>query len=137
MPLGLAICYDLRFPELFRILAVRGARVIALPAAFTVHTGKDHWEVLVRARAIENQVFMIAAGQIGKHPPDHESYGRSMIVDPWGLPLAVAPDERVLRRRPTSTSTRRSEMREKLPSLANRQAGRPTAGPRRLEAVAA
>ena len=66
LPLGLTICYDLRFPELFRILAVQGARAIALPSAFTLHTGKDHWEVLVRARAIENQVFMIAAGQIGK-----------------------------------------------------------------------
>ena len=91
--LGMAVCYDLRFPELFRIMAVRGARVVSLPAAFTVPTGQAHWEILVRARAIENQVFMIAAGQIGNHPPDHESYGHSMIVDPWGVVLAEAPDE--------------------------------------------
>ena len=90
---GMAVCYDLRFPELFRIMAVRGARVISLPAAFTVPTGRAHWEILVRARAIENQVFMIAAGQIGRHPPDHESYGHSLIVDPWGVVLAQAPDE--------------------------------------------
>ena len=99
LPLGLTICYDLRFPELFRILAVRGARAVALPAAFTLHTGKDHWEVLVRARAIENQVFMIAAGQIGVHPPGHESYGRSMIVDPWGSDARRRARQRVLRDR--------------------------------------
>ena len=72
LPLGMAVCYDLRFPELFRIMAIRGARAISLPAAFTVPTGRAHWEILVRARAIENQVFVIAAGQIGGHPPDHE-----------------------------------------------------------------
>lgn len=90
--LGLAICYDLRFPELFRILAISGARLIALPAAFTLASTRDHWETLVRARAIENQVFMIAANQMGSHPGGHRSGGRSMIVDPWGVVLAQAQD---------------------------------------------
>ena len=99
LPLGMAVCYDLRFPELFRIMAVRGARAISLPAAFTVPTGRAHWEILVRARAIENQVFVIAAGQIGRHPPDHESYGHSMIVDPWGVGAGRGAGRGVLRRR--------------------------------------
>src|SRR3954454_12585386 len=87
-PVGLTVCYDLRFPELFRILAIKGATVISLPAAFTKITGEAHWEVLIRARAIENQVFMVAAGQVGVHPENKESYGDSMIVDPWGEVLA-------------------------------------------------
>jgi deaminated glutathione amidase len=120
MPLGIAICYDLRFPEVFRILALRGARAIALPAAFTLHTGKDHWEVLVRARAIENQAFMVAAGQIGRHPPDHESYGRSMIVDPWGIPLAVAPDREAFAVAELDLEAQ-DGIRRKLPVLANRK----------------
>ena len=120
LPLGMAICYDLRFPEVFRILALRGARAITLPSAFTLHTGKDHWEVLVRARAIENQVYMVAAGQIGKHPPDKESYGRSMIVDPWGLPLAVAQDTESYVVADLDLALQ-ERIREKLPSLANRR----------------
>jgi predicted amidohydrolase len=92
VPLGLAICYDLRFPELFRILALRGARMVALPSAFTERTGRDHWEPLVRARAIENQVFLVAADQVGTSPSGLRWFGRSMIVDPWGLVLAQAPD---------------------------------------------
>ncbi len=120
LPLGLTICYDLRFPELFRILAVRGARAVALPAAFTLHTGRDHWEVLVRARAIENQVFVIAAGQIGVHPPGHESYGRSMIVDPWGVTLAVAPDSECFVIADLDL-TAQDRIREQLPSLAHRR----------------
>jgi predicted amidohydrolase len=90
--LGLSICYDLRFPELYRILALRGARVFALPAAFTLPTTRDHWDTLVRARAIENQAFVIAANQVGAHPGGHRSGGRSMIVDPWGVVLAEAAD---------------------------------------------
>jgi predicted amidohydrolase len=90
--LGLAICYDLRFPEVFRVLALGGARTIALPSAFTLATTRDHWEVLVRARAIENQVFVLAANQVGEHPGNHRSGGRSMIVDPWGVVLAQAAD---------------------------------------------
>src|SRR5205085_1090209 len=90
--LGLSICYDVRFPELYRILAIRGARILTVPAAFTVPTTRDHWEVLLRARAIENQAFVIAANQFGEHPGGMRSGGRSMIVDPWGLVLAQAPD---------------------------------------------
>jgi len=90
--LGMTICYDVRFPELYRILAVRGAQVISVPAAFTLATTRDHWEVLLRARAIENQCFVIAPNQIGPHPPGPRCGGRSMIVDPWGLVLAQAPD---------------------------------------------
>jgi deaminated glutathione amidase len=100
--LGLSICYDLRFPEVFRVLALgrtavpgtldRPARAIALPSAFTLASTRDHWEVLVRARAIENQVYMLAANQVGAHPGDHRSGGRSMIVDPWGVVLAQVAD---------------------------------------------
>jgi predicted amidohydrolase len=92
VPLGMTICYDVRFPELYRLLAVRGAQVITVPAAFTLATTRDHWEVLLRARAIENQCFVIAPNQIGAHPPGPRCGGRSMIVDPWGLVLAQAPD---------------------------------------------
>jgi predicted amidohydrolase len=117
---GLAICYDLRFPELFRILALRGARVIALPSAFTLATTRDHWEVLVRARAIENQCFVIAPNQIGAHPPGNESGGRSLIVDPWGTVLATAPDREghVVAE---LDFERQTQIRASLPSLANRR----------------
>ena len=118
--LGLSICYDLRFPELYRILAVRGARVIALPAAFTLPTTRDHWEVLVRARAIENQAFMIAANQFGPHPAAQHSGGRSMIVDPWGLVLAQAPDSEghIVAE---LDFERQREIRARLPALSNRR----------------
>ena len=89
---GMSICYDLRFPELYRRLALEGAEIVAVPAAFTEATGRDHWEPLLRARAIENQVFVIAANQVGRHANGTRSYGRSMIVDPWGIVLAQAPD---------------------------------------------
>ena len=91
--LGMTVCYDVRFPELYRILAVRGAEVVTVPAAFTLATTRDHWEVLLRARAIENQCFVIAANQIGASGAGNRSGGRSLIVDPWGLVLATAPDE--------------------------------------------
>jgi predicted amidohydrolase len=90
--LGMSICYDIRFPELYRELSARGAEIVAVPAAFTLATTREHWEVLLRARAIENQCFVIAANQIGAHPPGDRSGGRSMIVDPWGIVLAIAPD---------------------------------------------
>jgi nitrilase len=89
---GLSVCYDLRFPELYRALAARGVRFLAVPAAFARETGRDHWEVLLRARAIENQAFVLAAAQVGEHGGGRASYGRSMIIDPWGLVLARAPD---------------------------------------------
>jgi predicted amidohydrolase len=118
--LGLAICYDLRFPELFRILAVRGARMIALPSAFTLPTTRDHWETLLRARAIENQTFVIAANQVGRHPGGQHSGGRSMIVDPWGVVLAQAPDREGYVVADCDLEYQR-EVRAKLPSLANRR----------------
>ena len=118
--IGLTICYDLRFPELYRILAVRGARVITVPSAFTERTGRDHWEVLIRARAIENQVFIVAAGQIGEAPPHYRSYGRSMIVDPWGVVLAQAPDRQCFVAADLDFESQ-DRIRERLPSLRNRR----------------
>lgn len=85
--LGMTICYDLRFPELYRKLG-REIRIVTVPAAFTLTTGKDHWHVLLRARAIENQVFVLAPAQHGKHPKGRQTYGKSLIVDPWGDVLA-------------------------------------------------
>src|SRR5437667_3325820 len=89
---GLTICYDLRFPELYRLLALRGAQIIMVPAGFTLHTGRDHWEVLLRARAIENLCYVIAPAQVGTYPPNRQCFGRSMVVNPWGLVLAQAQD---------------------------------------------
>jgi deaminated glutathione amidase len=119
--LGLTICYDLRFPELSRILAVRGAQVLTVPAAFTETTTRDHWEVLLRARAIENQCFVIAANQVGEPAPGIRTGGRSMIVDPWGLVLAQAPDQETFVVAELDFG-RLERIRTKLPSLANRQA---------------
>ena len=90
--LGLSVCYDVRFPELYRLLALRGAEVLAVPAAFTLQTGKDHWELLLRARAVENQAFVVAPAQWGQKADGRWTYGRSMIVDPWGTVLAQCPD---------------------------------------------
>lgn len=92
IPLGMTICYDLRFPELYRALTLAGARMVAVPAAFTERTGRDHWEILLRARAIENQVFVLAPNQLGPAEGTQTCYGRSMIIDPWGIVLAQAPD---------------------------------------------
>jgi predicted amidohydrolase len=89
---GLAICYDLRFPELFRALMAKGANLFLVPAAFTLATGPDHWEVLLRARAIENQAYVVAPAQYGGYAPGRRCFGRSLIIDPWGLVLAQAPD---------------------------------------------
>ncbi|MEA2389813.1 MAG: deaminated glutathione amidase [Thermoleophilaceae bacterium] len=119
VPLGLTVCYDLRFPELYRILAVRGARVVALPAAFTKVTGAAHWEILVRARAIENQAFVVAADQVGRSGDGKESFGGSMIVDPWGEVLARAPDEECFVTADLDLE-RQERVRSELPSLANR-----------------
>ena len=119
---GLTVCYDLRFPELFRILALRGARLIAVPSAFTLATGRDHWEVLLRARAIEDQVFVVAPNQSGEAPPHYSSFGRSMIVDPWGVVLATAPDGEGFVAADLDLAAQ-DRVRESLPSLANRQPG--------------
>ena len=124
LPLGLSLCYDVRFPELYRILAVRGARAIAVPAAFTRPTGIAHWDLLVRARAVENQAFVAAAGQVGPGLPGKESFGGSMIVDPWGEVLARAPDVRAGVEETFVCAdldlARQDEIRERLPSLAGR-----------------
>ena len=117
---GLTVCYDLRFPELYRILAVRGATVITVPSAFTLDTGKDHWEVLLRARAIENQAFVVGANQVGEAPPHYRSYGRSAIVDPWGVVLAQAPDEECFVAADLDLELQ-ERVRATLPSLANRR----------------
>lgn len=119
--MGLSICYDLRFPELYRQLAVaEGATVLIVPAAFMMHTGRDHWEVLLRARAIENQCYVVAAAQIGSHDPDLTCFGRSMIIDPWGTVVAQAPDEIGVTVADISLE-RVTKIRTQVPSLANRR----------------
>jgi predicted amidohydrolase len=92
--IGLSICYDLRFPELYRALVDQGAQILAIPAAFTLTTGRDHWHAMMRARAIENQAWVIAPGQVGRHDDNglRNSYGHSMIVSPWGHIVGMAPD---------------------------------------------
>jgi len=117
---GMAICYDLRFPELFRAQAAKGAELLCIPAAFTAHTGKDHWEVLLRARAIENTCFVVAPAQFGQHSEKRVTYGNALIADPWGRvlarakdgePMAVALiDPRVL-----------AQVRQEIPSLRHRR----------------
>lgn len=121
VPIGLTVCYDVRFPELYRILALRGALAITVPAAFTAVTGRDHWEVLLRARAIENQLFVIAPGQHGTAPPHYDSWGHSMIVDPWGRVLASKEtgDGHVVADLDLAELER---VRSQLPALANRRA---------------
>jgi len=119
-PSGLSICYDLRFPELFRLQALAGAKILFIPAAFTTHTGRDHWEVLLRARAIENQCFVVAVDQFGNALPGIPLYGRSMVIDPWGTVIACAPDG-------TGVTTVSIDLnvveaiRERLPALRNRR----------------
>jgi predicted amidohydrolase len=118
--LGMSICYDVRFPELYRILALRGARVFALPAAFTLPTTRDHWDTLVRARAIENQAFVVAANQVGEHPGGQRSGGRSTIVDPWGVVLAQASDGEGFVAADLDFE-RQEQTRARFPALANRR----------------
>jgi len=120
IPLGLSICYDLRFPELYRILTLAGARLIVVPSAFTERTGRDHWEVLLRARAIENQVFVVAADLVGPTPPGLRTFGRSMIVDPWGIVLAQAPDRETYITADLDFAAQET-LRTQLPCLANRR----------------
>ncbi len=120
--IGLTVCYDVRFPELYRILALEGAELVTVPAHFTTPTGKDHWHVLLRARAIENQLYVAAAAQIGETLPGKPAYGRSLIADPWGTVVAQAPDEQTVIAAELDR-TRLREIRTKLPSLANRRPG--------------
>ncbi len=117
---GLSVCYDLRFPELYRALAERGARVMAVPSAFTLATTRDHWEVLTRARAVEDQAFVVAANQIGEHGGGLRSGGRSTIVDPWGVVLACAPDAECVVVADCDLAAL-ERIRGELPSLANRR----------------
>jgi predicted amidohydrolase len=119
--IGLTVCYDVRFPELYRILALEGAELATVPAHFTTPTGRDHWHVLLRARAIENQFYVAAAGQVGETIAGKPAYGRSLIVDPWGTLLAQAPDEETVIVAEIDLARLR-DIRAKLPSLANRQA---------------
>jgi deaminated glutathione amidase len=116
---GLSICYDLRFPELYRALALAGAEVLTVPANFTERTGRDHWEVLLRARAIENGAYVLAPSQIGG-PPGQPAFGRSMIVDPWGTVVAQAPDRVAIVRAEIDLDRVRS-IRRQIPVLANRR----------------
>ena len=116
---GLTICYDLRFPELFLSLALAGAQVLTVPANFTERTGRDHWEVLLRARAIENGAWVLAPSQIGG-PPGSPAYGRSMVIDPWGTVVAQAPDGVGIVRAEVDTD-RVAAVRRQIPSLANRR----------------
>jgi predicted amidohydrolase len=118
--LGLSVCYDLRFPELYRILAVRGAQLLTVPSAFTLATGRDHWQVLLRARAIENQAFVLAPNQVGEAPPHFSSYGRSAVVDPWGVVLATVTDGEGFAAAELDFAAQ-ERVRESLPSLASRR----------------
>lgn len=116
---GLTICYDLRFPELYRALALAGAQILTVPANFAERTGRDHWEVLLRARAIENGAFVLAPAQIGG-PPGQPTFGRSMIVDPWGTVIAQAPDAVAIVRAELDLD-RVTAVRRQIPVLANRR----------------
>ncbi len=116
---GLSICYDLRFPELYRALALAGAEVLTVPANFTERTGRDHWEVLLRARAIENGAYVLAPSQVGG-PPGQPAFGRSMIVDPWGTVVAQAPDRVGIIAAELDLGRVRS-IRRQIPALVNRR----------------
>jgi predicted amidohydrolase len=117
---GLSVCYDVRFPELYRVLALEGAELLTVPSHFTLHTGRDHWHVLLRARAIENTSYVAAAAQIGETRPGKPSYGRSLIADPWGIVLAQAPDEEGVILADIERE-RVAHVRQNLPSLASRR----------------
>jgi predicted amidohydrolase len=115
--LGLTICYDLRFPELYRALALAGAEILLVPAAFTLYTGKDHWHTLLRARAIENVSYVAAAAQFGRHSDKRISYGRSLLIDPWGQVLCEAPDGELEVLVAQVDLQRLRQMRRQMPTL--------------------
>lgn len=117
---GLSVCYDLRFPELYRSLALKGATIAFVPSNFTLFTGRDHWEPLLRARAIENGMFMAAPAQIGGVPGTFQAFGRSMVVDPWGTVLACAPDEEGITMVDLDLDSV-GRTRERMPSLSHRR----------------
>jgi deaminated glutathione amidase len=117
---GLTVCYDLRFPELYRKLAELGAEVLTIPAAFTLFTGKDHWEVLLRARAIENLAYVLAPAQVGRHSQNRQTFGNAMIVDPWGVVLARCPDGEGVCVAPFKRD-RLEQVRQELPALKHRK----------------
>jgi predicted amidohydrolase len=117
---GLSVCYDLRFPELYRACAQQGATVLTVPAAFTLMTGKDHWEVLLRARAIENLCHVIAPAQWGLHPKDRRTYGHAMIIDPWGLVIARASEGEGFALGPVDGELT-ARVRKSLPALSHRR----------------
>ena len=118
--LGLTVCYDLRFPELYRACSAKGATVLAVPAAFTLMTGKDHWEVLLRARAIENLCHVIAPAQWGLHPKERRTYGHAMIIDPWGLVIARASEGEGFALGPIDGELT-ARVRKSLPALQHRR----------------
>ncbi|MGH2533164.1 MAG: carbon-nitrogen hydrolase family protein [Thermomicrobiales bacterium] len=118
--LGMSICYDLRFPELYRLLALDGAEMLAVPAAFTMFTGQDHWHSLLKARAIENQCYVIAPAQVGRHEPNAQCYGHSVVIDPWGTVLVDASNREGFVTAELDFDDLR-EVRAQLPSLANRR----------------
>ena len=117
---GLSICHDLRFPELYRLHALAGAQILLVPAAFTRHMGGAHWELLLRARAVENQCFVIAAGQVGESLPGKECFGHSMIIDPWGTVLACRPEGTGIVVAELDFDAQR-RLRAELPALLNRR----------------
>ena len=117
---GLSVCYDLRFPELYRRLAAEGATTLTVPAAFTLATGKDHWEVLLRARAIENQAYVLAPAQQGRHPKDRMTWGHAMLVDPWGLVTARASEGEGMALGPIDEELT-ARIRKTLPALTHRR----------------
>lgn len=119
--IGISICYDLRFPEIYREQSRRGAELLCVPAAFTQKTGRDHWHLLTRARAIENQCYVIAANQVGEHAPGSMSFGHSLIIDPWGKVLAeAAGDENGVIVADLSAEVL-MDIRRKLPALQHRR----------------
>jgi len=117
---GLSICYDLRFPELYRHYSAHGCNILTVPSAFTVPTGQAHWEVLLRARAIENQCYLLAAGQVGEHADGRQTYGHSMIIDPWGTILSELPEGEGFIQATLSLSNVQA-VRKKIPALQHRR----------------
>ena len=118
--IGLTICYDLRFPELYRALVEQGAEILSIPSAFTLFTGKDHWEVLLRARAIENLCYVLAPAQVGRHSATRMTFGNAMVVDPWGVVLARCPDGEGVCVAPVRRE-RLEQVRREMPSLNHRK----------------